>query len=419
MAGVDLTMNKLLRNKSFLTLITLLMLIVVITLLLIGQKSSGKAMVVSVSTDGHYAISSNEDKTVILWNLKDHSYRVIHSNANIYSVYFIPHTHKFIYQDLNDVVHIKNVKGEELKSFHNFPTYGEVMTSDLKHYFAMDDDWNLYKGIGDKQKTLKTGYLSFWGEGKLDNLVLSDNEQYLLTVGAGGSSYGKRALDEPKGHFNLDGPVLWQVKTGQPIQKFPGLQVKSFATISPDNQYVIGGDESSSAFLWSIDSREPKFRLDSLYRGRRLPKCDNGTYCHWDDSGIIKPPDDFVDKDAYKKPTPHVISLKFIDKHHYLRFTTYVPYAALYKLHKRSPSHYFRLADHQTNSQYWQSPIPSVNDYQRNASIDTSWRAHILVTGQQKQGGIIEYKYNPNKQTLKKVWAPQPKKWQVWLREWI
>ena len=414
------------------------MLIVVITLLLIGQKSSGKAMVVSVSTDGHYALSSNEDKTVTLWNLKRHNYRIVGTNANIYSTYFIPHSHKFIWQDLNDIVHVQNVEGTQLKHFHNFPTYGEVMTSDLEHYFASNDKWGLYYRYGSDlqhKKLIKShcDVSGFWSVGKLLNLSLSNNQKYLLSVGNGGSydkipiSVGQCSDQAGEQGYEvgitnqslLEGPVLWQVKTGQPIQKFPGLQVKSFATISPDNQYVIGGDESSSAFLWSIDSREPKFRLDSLYRGRRLPKCDNGTYCHWDDSGIIKPPDDFVDKDAYKKPTPHVISLKFIDKHHYLRFTTYVPYAALYKLHKRSPSHYFRLADHQTNSQYWQSPIPSVNDYQRNASIDTSWRAHILVTGQQKQGGIIVYKYNPNKQSLKKVWAPQPKKWQVWLREWI
>ena len=395
-------MTLAIKSKKLTTAIILILLVIVITVALLGQQSSGKAMVVSVSTDGHYAISSNEDKTVILWNLKDHSYRVIHSNANIYSVYFIPHTHKFIYQDLNDVVHIKNVKGEELKSFHNFPTYGEVMTSDLKHYFAMDDDWNLYKGIGDKQKTLKTGYLSFWGEGKLDNLVLSDNEQYLLTVGAGGSSYGKRALDEPKGHFNLDGPVLWQVKTGQPIQKFPGLQVKSFATISPNSEYVAGADEGGRVILWSKQGKK-LHEYGDIYGGIM----ERGHYV--DKHKGPKRPDDFVDQDG-DLAVPGVVTLKFITKHSFLRFTYDIPYTILYRINKKWPTKYIKIN---------KTPFPSIDDYERNASIDTSWRAHILVTGQQKQGGIIEYKYNPNKQTLKKVWAPQPKKWQVWWREWI
>ena len=405
-AGVDLTMNKLLRNKSFLTLISLLMLIVVITSLLIGQKSSGKAMVVSVSTDGHYAISSNEDKTIILWNLNNHSYRVVGTNANIYSAYFIPHSHKYLYQDLNDVVHVKNVKGKELKHFHNFPTYGQVMTSDLKHYFAMDDDWNLYKGIGNKQKTLKTGYLSFWGEGKLDNLVLSDNEQYLLTVGAGGSSYGKRALDEPKGHFNLDGPVLWQVKTGQPIKKFPGLQVKSFATIAPNNQTIIGVDESENILLWPNKNKS---------QHRQLANYDGYLYNEKTKSGhkytdkIPSIPSDFHGF-FVKQPSVGVISTKFITKNVFFMIHFGVPYLILYKGQKVFPFKFLSLG---------RKPYPSVADYERNASINTSWRAHILVTGQQKQGGIIVYKYNPNKQTLKKVWAPQPKKWQVWWREWL
>ena len=378
------------------------MLIVVITLLLIGQKSSGKAMVVSVSTDGHYAISSNEDKTIILWNLNNHSYRVVGTNANIYSAYFIPHSHKFIWQDLNNIVHVQNVKGKQLKHFHNFPTYGEVMTSDLKHYFASDVDWNLYSGIGDQQHRIMHDKDGFYGFGKLLNLSLSNNEQYLLSSGAGGNWYDNTPLDKPHGHDNLEATVLWQVKTGQPIQKFPGLQVKSFATISPNSEYVAGADEGGRVILWSKQGKK-LHEYGDIYGGIM----ERGHYV--DKHKGPKRPDDFVDQDG-DLAVPGVVTLKFITKHSFLRFTYDIPYTILYRINKKWPTKYIKIN---------KTPFPSIDDYERNASIDTSWRAHILVTGQQKQGGIIVYKYNPNKQSLKKVWAPQPKKWQVWWREWI
>ena len=382
------------------------MLIVVITSLLIGQKSSGKAMVVSVSTDGHYAISSNEDKTIVLWNLKRHNYRVVGTNANIYSAYFIPHSHKFIWQDLNDIVHVQNVEGTQLKHFHNFPTYGEIMTSDLKHYFASNVDWNLYTGIGDQQHRIMHDKDGFYGFGKLLNLSLSNNEQYLLTSGAGGNWYDNTPLDKPHGHDNLEATVLWQVKTGKPIRKFPGLSSLVNGTLAPDSKHIIAGQVGGKGLVWQKDSSKPERRINYL---KGALKHDNNGDPYRDKHGFPKMPKDFTDSDG-DSIMASIFSLKFITEHTYLRLNTNIPYAVIYRLNDSKPIKYLKLG---------RSPYPSVNDYQRNASIDTSWRAHILVTGQQKQGGIIEYKYNPNKQTLKKVWAPQPKKWQVWLRGWV
>lgn len=242
-------MTSAIKNKKLMTVVILILLVIVITVVLLGQKSSGKAMVVSISSDGHYAISSNEDKTIVLWNFKDHSYRVVGTNANIYSAYFIPHSHKFIYQDLSDTVHVQNIQGKELKHFHNFPTYGEVMTSNLKHYFASDVDWNLYSSIGDQQHRIMHDEDGFYGFGKLLNLSLSNNERYLITSGAGGNWYDNTPLDKPHGHDNLEATVLWQIKTGQPIQKFPGLQVKSFAAISPKSNYAVGADEGGACCI--------------------------------------------------------------------------------------------------------------------------------------------------------------------------
>ena len=46
-------------------------------------------------------------------------------------------------------------------------------------------------------------------------------------------------------------------------------------------------------------------------------------------------------------------------------------------------------------------PSISTNYYQRNLSVSSSPKAHILVTGQATGGGINVYKYHPEKMELR------------------
>ena len=50
-------------------------------------------------------------------------------------------------------------------------------------------------------------------------------------------------------------------------------------------------------------------------------------------------------------------------------------------------------------------PSISTNYYQRNLSVSSSPKAHILVTGQATDGGINVYKYHPQKMKLEKIWV--------------
>ena len=50
-------------------------------------------------------------------------------------------------------------------------------------------------------------------------------------------------------------------------------------------------------------------------------------------------------------------------------------------------------------------PSISTNYYQRNLSVSSSPKAHILVTGQATGGGINVYKYHPEKMELEKIWV--------------
>ncbi len=164
-------------------------------------------MVVSVSSDGNYAITTDLYKHAVLWNLKDHTYKIIAKDVNVYSAYFIKHTDDYMYQDdANNAVMVKNVKGKVIKQFNpGFATYGEVMTSNLQSYVAADQEFNVYK-IHNSQKTQifvsacrngMTGALyhgpiahsctGFEVSGKLLNLTLSPNEEQLIgSDGLGG-----------------------------------------------------------------------------------------------------------------------------------------------------------------------------------------------------------------------------------------
>lgn len=102
--------------------------------------------------------------------------------------------------------------------------------------------------------------------------------------------------------------------------------------------------------------------------------------------------------DGYEQDA--ILALTFIDQTHYLRFTTYIPYAILYSIKSPTPIKFLSLR---------KRPLPSVYSYLRDESIDTSPTAHILVTGQRNASGINVYRYNPQKQTLQLIWSPEPR----------
>ncbi len=379
-----------------------------------GPPITGQAFVVSVSSDGNYAISSNENKKAILWDIRHKTHKTISSDANVYSVYFIKKTDDFIWQDdKTNNVFVENVDGKILRTLHlNFPTYGEVMTGDLKHYVASNEAWALYEGDPDHIKRIKYGNDNngFEGSGKLLNLSLSDNNKYLLTSGYSGNqgddlplSQGLTAKDvNPEipdaANFSIiDGTTVWDVATEKPIDKFSGNEAKTFAAISPDGDFTVSGDEESVSFVWSTITGKKEFNVDDICCGKLIKVAKTGNIdkdYKWDPSGLIKPPQDVITTGS-----GGYFSIKFIDlNEHYLAFYTRASkHIALFSVLDPKPIKYLRLATY---------PKPTINDYSMDEAIDTAPAAHILVMGQNNGPGIIVYKYHPDTQTLEKIWAP-------------
>lgn len=375
--------------------IFLLIIILLCTGFSCSDETSSGPMVVSVSSDGRYVISSHQsNKAIILWDVTQKSSKTISKNGNIYSVYFIKHTPYFMWQDLKDMVHIQDITGKEILTFHHFPTYGQVMTSDLQHYVASDDNWCIARDFGVRQSFIKSFTKSsegnFEGYQKLLNLTLSNDDQYLLTSGFGYSN-DRNSPDEI---------AWWNVNTKKLRYILSDNRAKTIAALSPDGKYIVGGDEDMHNFVWNAHTGKQVMELDDTTMGRRitLPNCDSEIdpvkCCYFVNDGIINPPFGYD-----KERLDSTFAIKFIDlKGHYLRFITYKPYAILYSVYDRRPIKYFYLSQ-------WPATVNMGGYYTRDEAIDTAPEANILVVGQRYNTGIIVYKFDVKNLTLKKIWS--------------
>ncbi len=366
-----------------------------------GFSSLSPAMVVSVSEDGRYAVSSHQERELVLWDIQQRTHELISDNANIYSAYFIQGRHVFLWQDLGDMVRVQTVKGEVLERFEHFPTYGHVMSADLTTYIASNERWQLYVGHGESQKPLKTDgkHPGFPGIGKLLNLTLSLDNKTLLSAGD-----GLRIRDELpiRGHSaviaddafsDYAGVVLWDLDTRQPQHKLPGNAAKTHATLSPDGRFAIAVDENIHHKIWNTATGEQPYQVSTLGSGIWQPSEEG--LGDFDSSGVrIEFPEDF-DVGHHRV----MLAVHFLSDDYYAAFHTYEPYASLYQLGDPFAIRFLGLG---------KDPFPSVSAYSRNAAIDTAPAAWVLVTGQRSGGGINVYRFDPEAQALERVWAPSP-----------
>jgi len=348
----------------------------------------GVVMAIGVSPDGHYAVTSHLDNQLRLWDLRIKEQSTLSRNANIYSASFVSDSGVFIWQDTDDLVHVQRVDGEVLKQFKHAPTYGHVMSPDLKWYASADIDWAIHVRNGSDVALLKAGDdRDFIGAGKVLNLSLTDT--YLVSSGFSSYTSNPPSLeDDAKNHYQLTrDTVLWSLVNLEPIAKLPGNSAKTHATLSPDGQWVVSGDEGGRVLVWSTsDATEPFLTAASLFHG--LPVDRTAEVWEWDRSQLIEAPDE---------ARAGTVALKFI--HHsryYLRFGYNSHYAALFEVDNPWPLKYFDLG---------QRPFPATDQFSRNLAIDTAPEAGILVMGQRDGAGILVYQFDPEALTLERVWV--------------
>lgn len=373
-------------------------------------------MALGVSSDGKYVVTTHEDGALVLWDIERKKREVLSNEANIYSAYFIEESDAFLWQGQNDLVYVQSVNGEVIEKFEHFPTYGHVMDSTFSDYLASDIDWNIFHGYGDDmQPVMQDGVSpSFKGSGKILKLMLSEQGRKFVSAGLGDRE--SPSVDEvpavaPERRFsNYTGVTLWDLDTFQPIAMLPGNSFKVDATISPNGEWVVSGDENTLGFFWDTNAPQERRRMADYLSGVFLEDLPEGlaTDEYWDKSKLIDVPrKDKSDEHGVYRPlaTPTTIAIAFINgSKEFLRigYSQYrsdgssQTYAALFEAGNPWPQAYLDLGT---------DPFPSVNNYSRNLSIDSAPDANLLVTGHAFDGGITVYRYDPEERTLAKEWV--------------
>ena len=380
----------------------------------IPQNDHGKIMVLSLSSNGNYALSTDMSRHAVLWDIKNKTYTILASKVNLYSAYFIKNTNNLMYQnDTNNEVIIRNINGPIIKKINpGFPSYGQIITSDLSSYFASDENFNIFhitsnnktkifsyfcppdipKPLPKMRKNQIYGCMGFIAAGKLFNLTLTSQNDTLA-----GSSYGYT--------------LIWDAKNGNLLKQIQKTAGQTFATISPDNKYIISGDVGSAGLIVNMATK--KYH-NFFFNVPKRPEITN--FVHANNNSL----------------NTGIVSIKFIDKTHIVVIFYTAPYpfdfAALYSIkdiknikkqhpdwsfeYELKPIKYLNLLTPNKDNQ----PEPITQSYVRDQAIDTSPSAHILVMAQANNNGILVYKYDPKTQTLKQIWAPVIKTpwWHIW-----
>ena len=395
------------KNQLLKVLITVLLLIVIF--IFYQYNRTAPIISLSVSTDGRYVISAHatEDADrhkpigqLVLWDIEKKEKTILARNANAFSAFFIPDSHEFMWQDNKNIVHIQNVEGKEIENFPHFQVKTHIMSADKQFYLSsnMEDNGQLYKGYGEDLVPVYTdGSIPF-------PLTLSMTKDYFLsaTETCTTSPYPVVETNLTINPVNPDsskrssytGVTLWDRHTLKPLARLYGNCGYTTGLISPNGDWVVTGGENLSNYMWEIhnlNNRQDLAQVNSdlnhenseRYKQKLLPK-----------------PDKFKNKQLALN---HTVAIAFLTEKDFIL------------LGKSGNKDGFgdELARLFTVGEPWikayveigNDPSISTNYYQRNLSVSSSPKAHILVTGQATGGGINVYKYHPEKMELEKIWV--------------
>ena len=359
--------------------------------------SGSPAMSVSVSSDGRYVVSAHRGTKLYLWDIEAQSKTRIARDANLYSAFFIPGSDAFMWQNLDREVIVQTVEGEKVKRFAlDHDVYGHVMNLERDIYVSADAEYALRVITQGEETQLKAPGGSFMGFFKVLNLSLSADASLLVTAGSGRShrDYEITEADHNNNYNRMVGVSLWSLERLEPLAKLPGNSSKTHASISPDGQWVVSGDENGIGRFWNTNEPEERFDNAHYFGGIYGGVDESGEFKPRDRSKLIPRPSERID-DA-------TLATLFIQNSRYYFYLSYTgrepshPYAVLFETGNPWPIKYFHLG---TN------PWPSTQNYSRNLTVSTAPEAGILVTGQHSRGGINVYQFDAEALTLERIWV--------------
>ena len=395
------------KNKLLKILITALLLTSVF--IFYQYNRTDPVISLSVSSDGRYVVSghvgrnadpSNPIGQLVLWDIEKKTKTVLSKNANAFSAMFIPDSHEFMWQDDKDIIYMQNVDGQVIKSFqHPFTLQNHRMTAD-KSFYLSADMWNhLYKGYENDITPIYTDGASI--SKPVDLSIVGD---YFLSVTAPCSD-----PDSPVAETKLtanpinpseykknsyDGVILWNKNTLKPVAKLNGNCGATNGLISPDGKWVITGGENGAYYMWEINNLNNRLSLafqDEYIKNENIKK--------YDKNEVLYIPKEIEERGI----SMGKVAYAFITETEFIGLGKSEnkdgdgnEFASLFTIGNPWVKGYVEIGN---------NPSISTNYFQRNLSVSSSSKAHILVTGQATGGGINVYKYHPEKMELEKIWV--------------
>ena len=351
--------------------------LILYTIALSACASGAPVMSTGVSTDGRYVITAHSGGGLYLWDIQKKEKKHLAKNAYSYSAYFIPDSHEFMWQDDNDIVHIQDINGKEIKSFKHFKTEGQIMTADKSFYLSADTWGKLYKGYGDNLVPIYTDE----PVGPSQPYTLSIHGNYIL------STYDTiTGRNDPPAETNLtanpvnpdihkkssyDGVTLWDKTTLKPIARLWGNSGRTTGRISPDGKWVVTGSDNRGNFMWSVQTPDNKIK-------------------GYDKSKLLPVPEKF--NDMQKAGLFSVLAVAFLSDKDFILFD-------------RNAKD--RIHPIYTTGDVWIQGYVDLGERKSishsNLSIGSSPKAHILAISQ--GSGIAVYRYHPETKELEKIWV--------------
>ncbi|OBY54132.1 WD40 repeat domain-containing protein [Aggregatibacter aphrophilus] len=357
----------------------------------VGCSATSGVASLGVSSDGQYIITAHGRDELVLWDVAKKEKKLLAKNANPYSAYFIPDSHEFMWQDTNNVVHIQDVNGQEIKQFSHFETEGHIITADKSFYLSADTWGKLYKGYGDNLVPIYT------------DEPIAPSQPYTLSIHGNYilSTYNTiTGRNDPPAETNLTanpvnpdihkkssyaGVTLWDKTTLKPIARLWGNSGRTTGRISPDGKWVVAGSDNRGKFMWEIKNPTNRIGLSDI-EGKY-----NVSLGGFDTSKLIPIPDKFGDKQITLTNTSAVA---FVSEEDFILFP---------QNNKNELALLFTVGDPWIKAYVEIGRNPPIST--GNLSIASSPKAHILVTGQGGKGGINVYRYHPATKELEKIWV--------------
>ena len=365
--------------------------LILYTIALSACASGAPVMSTGVSTDGRYVITAHSGGGLYLWDIQKKEKKHLAKNAYSYSAYFIPDSHEFMWQDDNDIVHIQDINGKEIKSFKHFKTEGQIMTADKSFYLSADTWGKLYKGYGDNLVPIYTDE----PVGPSQPYTLSIHGNYIL------STYDTiTGRNDPPAETNLtanpvnpdihkkssyDGVTLWDKTTLKPIARLWGNSGRTTGRISPDGKWVVTGSDNRGNFMWSVQTANLRLGIARIGDGIYDNKIKG-----YDKSKLLPVPEKF--NDMQKAGLFSVLAVAFLSDKDFILFD-------------RNAKD--RIHPIYTTGDVWIQGYVDLGERksisQSNLSIGSSPKANILAISQ--GSGIAVYRYHPATKELEKIWV--------------